>query len=337
MTTDIKITTGIYTGKAGTTMTVSAITAPMIGEYVDEWEGGSVMIDGTNISYLPNGPVKITVASQSALTVKGGGPLPKKVETDEEIIERLDERFDMLTDLTKAVKAGKVKSMMVVGPPGVGKSWGVTEVLEKHEMLKHLAGQELETLTISGGISDIGLYQQLYMHRKKNNVLVFDDCDMIFFDDACLNLLKAATDTGRKRKLHWLKESRTLIDADIPNEFEFNGSIIFISNLRFDNVKSKKLRDHLAAMETRFHILDLQMDSEREVLLRIESVVNKGMLDELALEDDVKDQIMVFTRKNAKRFHKLSLRSVLKAAELATAFPTTWQGMAEQTLLKRKP
>ena len=29
----------------------------------------------------------------------------------------------------------------------------------------------------------------------------------------------------------------------VPDTFEFAGSVIFITNIKFDNVKSKKLRD----------------------------------------------------------------------------------------------
>jgi replication-associated recombination protein RarA len=41
---------------------------------------------------------------------------------DDEIMERLKQRFDILEDMTRAVKKGDVRSMIVTGPPGVGKS-----------------------------------------------------------------------------------------------------------------------------------------------------------------------------------------------------------------------
>ena len=52
-------------------------------------------------------------------------------ESDAEILERLGERFEILTEMTKAVKSGDVRAMIVSGPPGVGKSFGVEEVLSK--------------------------------------------------------------------------------------------------------------------------------------------------------------------------------------------------------------
>ncbi len=50
-------------------------------------------------------------------------------ESDETIIERTRQRFEVLKDMTKAVKEGTVRAMIVTGPPGVGKSFGVEEVL----------------------------------------------------------------------------------------------------------------------------------------------------------------------------------------------------------------
>ena len=60
-------------------------------------------------------------------------------ETDAEIIERLRGRFEILDDMTRAVKAGKIRSMIVTGPPGVGKSFGVEKVLEKHDVFANVS------------------------------------------------------------------------------------------------------------------------------------------------------------------------------------------------------
>ena len=53
----------------------------------------------------------------------------KSVESDDEIKQRLRERFEILMDMTRAVKRGDVRAMIVTGPPGVGKSFGIEEVL----------------------------------------------------------------------------------------------------------------------------------------------------------------------------------------------------------------
>ena len=61
--------------------------------------------------------------------------------------------------------------------------------------------------------------------------------------------------------------------------FEFNGGVVFITNIKFDNVKSKKLQDHLQALQSRCHYLDLTIDSMRDRMLRIRQICGQGMLE----------------------------------------------------------
>ncbi len=168
-------------------------------------------------------------------------------ETDEQAIERIAARFSILDEMAEAVSTSKVRAMIVSGPPGIGKSYGVERALEKQNMFEDIAGSNRKFEVVKGAMSAIGLYKKLYEHSGKGHVVCFDDCDAILYDDLALNLLKAALDTGKKRTLHWNTESRTLMAEGMPNSFEFNGGVIFITNIKFDNVKSKKLQDHLQA------------------------------------------------------------------------------------------
>jgi Trk K+ transport system NAD-binding subunit len=126
-----------------------------------------------------------------------------------------------------------------------------------------------------------------------------------------------------------------LKNEGVPDSFEFKGSAIFITNIKFDNVKSKKLRDHLEALESRCHYIDLTIDSERDKILRIKQITKDGMLDAYEFEDGMSDDILEFIETNKKRLRELSLRTVLKVADLAKAFPDRWEAMAENTVMKR--
>ena len=66
------------------------------------------------------------------------------VETDEEVIARIGERFDILDQMTKATIAGDVRAMIVVGPPGVGKSYGVEKQLEHSGLFDQLSGRRVK-------------------------------------------------------------------------------------------------------------------------------------------------------------------------------------------------
>lgn len=258
-------------------------------------------------------------------------------ETDEQIIERLRDRFQILDDMTRAVKKGDVRAMIVSGPPGVGKSFGVEKVLGKHDLMANIAGNEKlkKYEIVKGAMSAIGLYSKLYEFSDSKNILVFDDCDSILLEDLSLNILKAALDSSKKRTIHWNTDSSMLRREGVPNSFEYKGGCIFITNIKFENVKSKKLRDHLEALESRCHYIDLTIDTEREKMLRIKQIVGDGMLDSYEFTDSEKTEVINFIDKNKKRLRELSLRMVLKVSDLRKSFPDRWVAIAETTVMRR--
>ena len=258
-------------------------------------------------------------------------------ETDEEIMHRLGDRFEILEDMTRAVKRGDVRAMIVTGPPGVGKSFGVEKVLSKHDVFADVANDSKlkKYEVVKGAMSALGLYSKLYEYSDKKSILVFDDCDSVLLDDLSLNILKAALDSGKKRMIHWNTDSRILRSEGVPNSFEFKGGAIFITNIKFDHVRSKKLKDHLEALESRCHYLDLSIDTEREKLLRIRQVVrDAGMLDAYDLSDEAKVEVVDFINDNAARMRELSLRMVLKIADIRVSMPAKWRAVVEVTCMR---
>ena len=257
-------------------------------------------------------------------------------ETDAEVVERLRSRFAILDDMTRAVKAGNVRAMIVSGPPGVGKSFGVEQVLSKHDVFAGVAQDDSlkKYEIVKGAMSAIGLYKKLYEFSDRKSIVVFDDCDSILLDDVSLNILKAALDSSKKRVISWNTDSRALRAEGVPQSFEFKGGAIFITNIKFENVRSKKLRDHLEALESRCHYLDLTIDSERDKMLRIKQIVGDGMLNEYEFEDSQKQEIVEFIDVNRKKMRELSLRMVLKIADLYKSMPHSWQQVASVTCMK---
>ena len=261
-------------------------------------------------------------------------------ETDKQIIERLRERFEILDDMTRACKKGDVRAMIVSGAPGVGKSFGVERVLGKHDFLAEIANDEKlkKYEIVKGAMSAIGLYSKLYEYRQEKCILVFDDCDSVLLDDLSLNILKAALDTSKRRTIHWNTDSRLLRSEGVPNSFEFRGGAIFITNINFANVKSKKLQDHLAALESRCHYIDLTIHTEREKMLRIHQIVKDGMLDEYQFAEQQQSELLSFIDANKQQLRELSLRTVIKCADLMRTFPkdSKWQRVAEVTLMRHR-
>jgi hypothetical protein len=331
---NITIIEGTYKIRGNET-SVAGLTFPMVEEFKVGAKGGYVTVDGSAVDGFPDRNIKIKVDGPEGYELAGQDvKVSKREESDAEIIERIRERFDMLKEMTKAVKKGDVRAMIVSGPPGVGKSHGVEEVLDRYNTMAAL-GASRKYDVVKGAMSPIGLYCKLFNYKEKDDVLVFDDCDAIFEEPLALNILKAALDSKKKRTIHWNTDSFKLRNEGVPDSFEFKGSAIFITNLDFHDIKSKKIRSHLEALESRCHYMDLTISTEREKMLRIAQVIQDGMLDEYNLSDDVKEEIVDFCAMNKDRLRELSLRTVLKVADLAVAFPTKWEAMAENTVMRR--
>ena len=318
----------------GKEVSVAGQTLPVVEGYKVGVRGGYVTVDGTAVPGFPDRNIKVMVSGADSVqetenSVAAAGP----EESDAETIERIRTRFNMLNDMTKAVKKGDVRAMIVSGPPGVGKSHGVEEVLERYKTLEQLGARKTHEV-IKGAMSPLGLYAALYKMQDAGNVVVFDDCDSIFSDELSLNILKAALDSKKTRRIHWNTDSHKLRAEGIPDSFSFKASAIFITNLKFDKVKGK-LREHLEALESRCHYMDLTIDTDREKMLRIRQVIQDGMLNEYKLSDEVKEDIIDFVDANKNRVRELSLRTVLKVADLAVAFPNNWEIYAENTVMRR--
>lgn len=257
-------------------------------------------------------------------------PVVVKEESDVEIAARLDDSFSAMHTMALATVMGKNKSLIISGPAGVGKSHTVTQILDAME------DEKVSTL-VKGYVRPTGLYKLLYENRFKSSVIVFDDSDSVFMDDVCLNLLKAACDMTKSRRLSWLTETK-MEDEDgerLPRTFEFEGSIIFITNYDFDNLieKGNKLAPHFQALISRSHYLDVGIKTKRDYVVRLKQVVAGGMLREQGLNQDQENDLMEFITESQDRLRELSLRMVMKVAGLMQ-MGGDWKRLARATCMK---
>src|SRR5574340_867479 len=202
---------------------------------------------------------------------------PVKVETEAEIYEKLKDRFEAMDAMTEATATGKNRSLIISGPAGLGKSYGVMKIVDGLEKRGY------RPVVIRGYVRPTGLYKTLYEYRDKNCVIVFDDADSVMMDDISLNILKTACDMTRVRKLSWLTETKMEDEEGerLPRNFEFEGSVIFITNYDFDAMiqAGMKLAPHFEAMISRSHYLDLAMKTKMDYIVRLKQVVQEqGML-----------------------------------------------------------
>ena len=261
--------------------------------------------------------------------------LPVSTETDAEIRVKLKDRIAAMEKMAIATVAGMTKSLIISGPPGVGKSYRVLRVASAYESKGRTVG------VVKGFVRATGLYKTLYDNRHSHCVVIFDDADSIFADDASLNLLKSACDMTRSRRLSWLAETR-MEDEDgekLPRSFEFEGSIVFITNYDFDYLinKGNKLSPHFEAMISRSIYMDMAMKTRRDYLMMIRMVVeDEKMLDQHGFSAEDQKQILDFVDTNCEKLRELSLRMVIKISNLFRMDPKDWQKLVRVTCFRNQ-
>ena len=321
---------------------IEGVTFAMIKDYFPYKQGGGgfYLVDGKTASEgeFPAKPIRVKVTDPSMAELGNAEVVVREAksnETDEEAMARIKERFEILTQMTEATQEGSVRAMIVSGPPGVGKSYGVEEQLNKSDIFNKMADVPPKFEVVRGSMSAIGLYQKLYKFSSPGNILVLDDCDSVLFDDISLNILKAALDSSKKRYISWNTESRVLANEGVPDRFEYKGSVIMITNIKFDYVKSKKLKDHLAAIMSRCHYLDLTMDTVRDRLLRCKQVMrDANVLGDYGFTQEQGNEIVAFMDEHKKDLNEISLRMVTKIADLRK-MSDDWKKLARVTCMKR--
>ena len=256
-------------------------------------------------------------------------------ETEDEAMNRIARGFEIQNDVVEAAQLGTIRALIISGPPGIGKSFGVEETLRRNEMLNAIQSKKPKYEIVKGAARALALYRKLYFNRKRDEVVVFDDCDSILFDMESLNLLKAALDTTRMRTVSWLAENHALKEDEIPNQFDFNGSVIFLTNLDFDHIKSKKLAPHLKALKSRCLYLDLEISSTQDMLLRIKQVMRDGLLDSFHFSKETEKEIFDFIVANVDDLQELSLRTVLKVAQFKKINGAVWEEYAVNMVMNR--
>ena len=259
------------------------------------------------------------------------------IELMEEKLSDIDARikntFAVLNKVANGIVDQHIKSVIVSGAAGCGKTYTLETALVEAEEEGYVRFQ-----SVKGAMSAIGLYRQLFECSEPGNVLVIDDCDSIFGDLDALNLLKAALDTGKSRKVHWNKESKVLDGEGVPRSFEFKGAVVFITNIDFsaEIEAEKKLSPHYRALLSRCLYVDLGIHNKREVLVRIGQVVysNEFLSDnEIRLEQAV--SMMRWLNHNLNRVRTLSIRTILQLASLVKT-DDEWEKMADAVMLRTR-
>ena len=248
-------------------------------------------------------------------------------ETDQERTARIQRQYTTLGRMAKRIIDGQLPALIVSGPPGLGKTYTIEQELDK-------SGTDVDI--IRGTVSAVGLYQALY-RMSDGGVVVLDDCDTVFRDEETLNILKIVLDSSEKRMVSWRKMADWLEKENIPNEFEFTGSVVFCTNIDFETEinRDRKLAVHYKALIDRSLYLCLTLRSLDDYLERIKQVViDDGQFEKRGLSEEQATETMAFIRTYAKRFYTLSIRVALQVAQCRLLDEETWKDDIEATKMR---
>jgi hypothetical protein len=169
---------------------------------------------------------------------------------------------------------------------------------------------------IKGFSTAKGLYRTLFENNK--SVIVFDDCDAVLKDPIALNILKSALDSYGKRIISWNADMR---DDDLPRSFNFEGRVIFISNMEQDRIDQ--------AIRSRSMMIDLSMTKDQKID-RMEFIAKseeflpeydaKSKADALSLIREIKDECK-----------EISLRTLISVTKVR-ASNKDWRDLATYML-----
>ena len=248
--------------------------------------------------------------------------IPKEIQAmEDEGLEKLsyEDQLKDLSVLLKLLLRGASNSLWICGKGGIGKTHTVEAGLAEHG-LRDGVGYFKNT----GSASAIGIYKLLFRYR--DSIILFDDSDGALADQDSRNILKAATDTKKNRKLVWNKDSRNMADPDeidpedeadtrIPKYFEFTGKILFISNLPMNKL------DPDGALRTRGLIIDISPTPD-EVFAFMEKIVDAIPLEDgLQLDHDSRVEVVQMLRKNTRG--EANLRKLVRGLNIRAALGNT--------------
>jgi hypothetical protein len=218
----------------------------------------------------------------------------------------INEKFVFLNDLTTMVVKDVTASAVITGEGGLGKTHSVLDCIKSNEL-----EVDKDYVIFKGYSTARALYNTLYDNNGK--LIIFDDCDSVLEDKIAINILKSALDSYDKRTISWM--SKMTKADEYPNQFDFTGRIIFISN------KSKDKID--GAIKTRSLIVDLTM-TPSDKIERMKHIVG-NILPEYEL--GIKEKALDFLD-SVKEDVSINLRTLIMVSKMIKSFPDTWQDLA---------
>jgi len=215
----------------------------------------------------------------------------------------INQRFEFVTQLVSMVADSVQPSAIITGEGGLGKTYTVIKTLEAKGYTD---------------ISDLAEFQVGATMNMKKCFTTVKGYSTAKEDPIALNLLKSALDSYGKRIISWNADMK---DDDLPRSFNFEGRIIFISNLDEGKIDQ--------ALRSRSMMIDLTMDTEQKIERMSTIAASPDFLPEY--DKGIIADALVFIRTIKDDCKELSLRTLIQVAKCRAA-NKNWKSLAEYML-----
>jgi hypothetical protein len=258
------------------------------------------------------------------------------------IVEEVKEKYSTVENMTNIFVKNPnaaMRGLLISGDAGQGKT---------HAVQKGLIGTAQDKIDYVKGssITPAVMYVKLWQNRRAGDILILDDVDIAHKGtterNTILDLFKGATEpTKEDRTLQWARAQRNqmMVDLDVPNTFDFQGAIIWITNDTIETL-STKCKSHWNAISSRFRQIPVWLNEQEKLMYTLYLVEEVNMLgpDCHAKEGGYSNSIIAKTAKyirdNYKFMNDISPRCSVAIADTIDNFPKEWKTYCDYQFVK---
>ena len=218
-----------------------------------------------------------------------------------------------------------------------GKSFTLGQQLKE----KGMTNKE-DYVIVKGKATPKALYGELFLNNGK--LIVFDDADSVFSNEDSVNILKGALDSSPVRSISWKSSqtydpslfeldgqpgeydldamhSKAINEGKFPNEFDFDGRVIFISNIPGHQMDT--------AIKSRSFNIDVMIKAE-DLLNRMETILDKVDPDLRITSEERKETLDLLKKSiNEDDSKEVTLRTLGKALKLRASGSKNWERLVK--------
>jgi len=164
----------------------------------------------------------------------------------------------------------------------------------------------------------------LYLNRARHRIIVLDDCDLIHHQEKNLivPMLLGAAELGQNREVGWetARKNPLMEEFNVPHNFQFEGSIIWITNDRKEQI-GKAVKQWKNAIMSRFNFAECNFTDEQKFMYTMHLIENADMLGSNCQEHpngyptEIIDEAYDYMSLNYRQLVEVTPRQAIKIAD----------------------